>query len=148
MLIPLKLDSRLFKLPRTLPHHCRGPRGPFRGLPRHMLFIVCFRQPSAACFARFASAGVGAEKKGCFCKEGKSMLRRWCNATMSAGCFGPLGLQALQASFTQKPLSASTVIVSPCFSIRSNRNNSYQTTSFCKPSAKELPSAKPSAFQE
>ena len=46
--IPYKLARTLFKLPRTLPHPCRGPRGPFRELPQHMCFIVCFRKPSAA----------------------------------------------------------------------------------------------------
>ena len=46
--IPYKLAWTLFKLPRTLPQPCRRPRGPFRELPQHMCFIVCFRKPSAA----------------------------------------------------------------------------------------------------
>ena len=56
----------------SLPHPCRGPRGPFRELPRHMCFIVC------SCFARFASARVGAERKVILHKEGKRCFARAC----------------------------------------------------------------------
>ena len=76
MLVPYKSDWTLFKLPLTLPHPCRGPRGPFHKLPRHMLVIVCFCKPCVACGLQVLLTRVLARKESQFKQVRKVMFRR------------------------------------------------------------------------
>ena len=59
-------------------HPCRGPRGPFLGLPRHMLSSICFCKPSAERMFY----------KICCRRESQVRKGKSCSACVGAECVG------------------------------------------------------------
>ena len=156
--------ERWLLFPSNLIGHnssCRGPfsgpRGPFRTLPRHLFSTGCFRKSSAAhVFTRCVSVSIGAERKVCLSTS----------AYVGAACvgLGSIGLPVLHghlAADTGPPFRGASAnlpqtfhevhrllwfsAVSACFPRPRAETVHIKPQSFRKPSAREIPSKKPSA---